>query len=53
LVENLVDEKYLEQLKKSYPNHSLDELLLLNVDLRLLYLKHIFMIENSLKKILL
>lgn len=53
LVENLVDEKYLEQLKKIYPNHSLDELLLLNVDLRLLYLKHIFMIENSLKKILL
>gem|GEM_PF-829820 len=53
MVENLVDEKYLEQLKKSYPNHSLDELLLLNVDLRLLYLKHIFMIENSLKKILL
>lgn len=53
LVENLVDEKYLEQLKKSYPNHSLDQLLLLNVDLRLLYLKHIFMIENSLKKLLL
>lgn len=53
LVENLVDEKYLGQLKKSYPNHDLNELLLLNVDLRLLYLKHIFMIENSLKKILL
>lgn len=53
LVENLVDEKYLQQLKQNYPNHSLDELLLLNVDLRLLYLKHIFMIENSLKKILL
>ncbi|MDQ7982612.1 MAG: Abi family protein [Spiroplasma sp.] len=53
LVENLVDEKYLGQLKKSYPNHDLDWLLLLNVDLRLLYLKHIFMIENSLKKILL
>lgn len=53
LVENLVDEKYLGQLKKSYPNHDLDKLLVLNVDLRLLYLKHIFMIENSLKKILL
>lgn len=53
LAENIVDEKYLEQLKRIYPNHRLEKLLLLNVDLRLLYLKHLFMIENSLKTILL
>lgn len=53
LAENIVDEKYLEQLKKIYPNHDLKKLLVLNIDLRLLYLKHLFMIENSLKNILL
>lgn len=53
IVENIVDEKYLEQLKKAYPNHDLKKILLLNIDLRLLYLKHLFMIENSLKNILL
>lgn len=53
LATNIVDEKYLEQLKKVYPNHNLEKLLLLNIDLRLLYLKHLFMIENSLKNILL
>ncbi|MGL5268409.1 MAG: Abi family protein [Spiroplasma sp.] len=53
IAENIVDEKYLEQLKKTYPNHDLKKLLLLNVDLRLLYLKHLFMIENSLKNVLL
>lgn len=53
LATNIVDEKYLEQLKKVYPNHQLEKLLLLNIDLRLLYLKHLFMIENSLKNILL
>lgn len=53
LGKNIVDERYLEQLKKHYPNHDLEKLLLLNIDLRLLYLKHLFMIENSLKNILL
>lgn len=53
LATNIVDEKYLEQLKKVYPSHDLEKLLLLNIDLRLLYLKHLFMIENSLKNILL
>ncbi|MBE4703801.1 Abi family protein [Spiroplasma platyhelix] len=53
LATNIVDEKYLEQLKKVYSNHDLEKLLLLNIDLRLLYLKHLFMIENSLKNILL
>lgn len=53
IIENVVDEKYLEQLKKAYPNHELKKILLLNIDLRLLYLKYLFMIENSLKNILL
>lgn len=53
IVQNIVDEKYLQQLKRIYPNHDLEKLLLLNLDLRLLYLKYLFMIENSLKNILL
>lgn len=53
LATNIVDEKYLQQIRKSYPNHDLEKLLSLNIDLRLLYLKHLFMIENSLKNILL
>lgn len=52
-VENIVEEKYLELLKRNYPQHQLKYLLLLNIDLRLLYLKHILMIENSLKNALL
>ncbi|WP_425376734.1 hypothetical protein [Spiroplasma endosymbiont of Aleiodes alternator] len=51
--ENIVEEKYLELLKRNYPQHQLKDLLLLNIDLRLLYLKHILMIENSLKNALL
>lgn len=49
----IVDEKYLELLKKFYPQKELEKLLLLNIDLRMLYLKHILMIENLLKNILL
>ncbi|WP_342274746.1 Abi family protein [Spiroplasma endosymbiont of Phycita roborella] len=52
-VENIVEEKYLELLKRNYPQHQLKDLFLLNIDLRLLYLKHILMIENSLKNALL
>lgn len=52
-IENIVEEKYLELLKRNYPQHQLKNLLLLNIDLRLLYLKHILMIENSLKNALL
>lgn len=53
VLENIIDEKYIEQLKRYYANQNLEKILLLNIDLRLLYLKHIFMIENSLKKMLL
>lgn len=51
--EHIVDTKYLDLLKRQYPQHQLKKLLLLNIDLRLLYLKHILMIENSLKNALL
>lgn len=53
MAENIVEEKYLDLLKRNYPQHNLQNLLLLNIDLRLLYLKHILMIENSLKHALL
>lgn len=53
LSDNIVDEKYLLVLKKFYPQKDLEKLLLLNIDLRMLYLKHILMIENLLKNILL
>lgn len=49
----VIEEKYLQLLKRNYPQHQLKNLLLLNIDLRLLYLKHILMIENSLKNALL
>lgn len=53
ITEHIVEEKYLDLLKRNYPQHDLQNLLLLNIDLRLLYLKHILMIENSLKYALL
>lgn len=53
IAENIVEEKYFQLLKRNYPQHTLQNLLLLNIDLRLLYLKHILMIENSLKNVLL
>ncbi|WP_342275865.1 Abi family protein [Spiroplasma endosymbiont of Nebria brevicollis] len=53
IIEHIVEEKYLDLLKRNYPQHDLQNLLLLNIDLRLLYLKHILMIENSLKYALL
>lgn len=51
--DNVISEKYLNSILNSYSSKNYEQLLLLNIDLRMLYLKYILMIENNLKHIIL